>query len=262
VQAVRRFNSRRRSPSIRALRDAGPPIRWLIAAGVGSLLLVIVVFVVGVRDSRVLIALPFVVFVAVCAADRRGWRIRMATAEVASRQRERWQWGALPIDPLAAEAWLPAHADAPPEVRATVLATAGRPDEARALLERASPATALDQVRLERLRILFAAEAAEDHSIDDALARLDRVPALAEVPAEEQRYQRLSLAWSIAWLRIRAGERWRDDFASAVRPFAPFRAPARFVIVHVIQQYALPIAYAGALLIVWLLGLLDVLFRA
>jgi hypothetical protein len=33
------------------------------------------------------------------------------------------------------------------------------------------------------------------------------------------------------------------------------------VIVHVIQQYALPIAYAGALLIVWVLGLLDVLFR-
>ena len=34
MEAVRRFNSRRRSPSIRALRDAGPPIRWLIAGGV------------------------------------------------------------------------------------------------------------------------------------------------------------------------------------------------------------------------------------
>jgi hypothetical protein len=98
----------------------------------------------------------------------------MATAEVAARQRERWQWGPLPIDPLAADAWLAAHADAPPEVRATVLATAGRPDEARALLGRASPSTPLDTVRLERLRILFAAEAAEDHSIDDALTRLDR----------------------------------------------------------------------------------------
>ena len=49
-----------------------------------------------------------------------------------------------------------AHADAPPEVRATVLATAGRPDEARALLERASPQTPIERVRLERLRILFA----------------------------------------------------------------------------------------------------------
>lgn len=261
MEAVRRFNARRRSPSVRALRDAGPPIRWLIAAGVGSLLLVVVLFIVGVQDGRVLVFVPFVVFVTVCAADRRGWRVRMATGEVAVRQRERWQWGALPIDPLAADAWLAAHADAPPEVRATVLATAGRPDEARGLLERASPTTALDQVRLERLRILFAAEAAEDHSIDDALARLERVPALADVPADEQRYQRLSLAWSIAWLRIRGGERWRDDLADAVRPFAPFHVPARFSLVHVIQHYALPIAYAGALLIVWLLGLLDVLFQ-
>jgi hypothetical protein len=262
VEAVRRFNSRRRSPSIRALRDAGPPIRWLIAAGIGSLLLVIVLFVVGVRDDRVLVALPFFVFVGVCAADRRGWRIRMATAEVAARQRERWQWGALPIDPLAADAWMAAHADAPPEERATVLATAGRLDEARAVLERATPVTALDGVRLERLRILFSADEAEDHSIDNALARLEQVPALTDVPPDEQRYQRLSLAWSISWLRIRAGEPWRDDFAEAVRPYAPFRVAPRYLLVHVIQQFALPIAYAGALLIVWGFGLLDVFLQS
>ena len=47
----------------------------------------------------------------------------------------------------ATDAWLAAHADAPPEVRATVLATAGRLVEARALLERAAPGTALDRVR-------------------------------------------------------------------------------------------------------------------
>jgi hypothetical protein len=262
VEAVRRFNSRRRSPSIRALRDAGPPIRWLIAAGIASLVLVVVLFVVGVRDGRVLVPLPFFVFLAACAADRRGWRIRMATAEVAARQRERWQWGRVPIDPLAADAWLAAHADAPPEVRATVLVTAGRQDEAHALLETASPKTALDRVRLERLRILFAAGAREDHSIHDALARLDRVPEFADVPADEQRTQRLSLAWSIAWLRIRAGEPWRDDLAAAVKPFAPFRVPPRFLFAHVIQHYAFPIAYAGALLIVWGLGLLDVLLRS
>jgi len=89
-----------------------------------------------------------------------------------------------------------------------------------------------------------------------------QVPALADVPTDERRYQRLSLAWSISWLRIRAGEPWRDDFAEAVRPYAPFRVPPRFLVVHVIQQYALPIAYAGALLILWILGLLDVLFQA
>jgi hypothetical protein len=262
VEAVRRFNSRRRSPSIRALRDAGPPVRWLIAAVIASLLVVVVLFVVGVREGRVLVVVPFFVLLATCAADRRGWRIRMATAEVAVRQRERWQWGRLPIDPLAADAWLAAHADAPPEVRATVLVTAGRQDEARALLATASPADPVDRVRVERLRILFAAEEVEDHSIDDALARLDRVPELADIPADEQRSQRLSLAWSMAWLRIRAGEPWRDDLARAVLPFAPFRVTPRFLFVHVVQHYAFPIAYVGALFIVWGLGLLDILLQA
>ena len=261
MEAVRRFNSRRRSPSVRALRDAGPPVRWLIAAGIASLVLVVVLFVVGVGDRRMLVVVPLFVFLATCAADRRGWRIRMATAEVAARQRARWQWGRLPIDPLAADAWLAAHTDAPPEVRSTVLVTAGRQDEAHALLEAASPSTALDRVRVERLRILFAAQAAEDHSIKDALARLDRVPELADVPPDEQRINRLSLAWSIAWLRIRAGEPWRDDLAEAVQPFAPFRVAPRFLFAHVIQQYAFPLAYVGALLIVWGLGLLDVLLQ-
>lgn len=220
-------------------------------------MLVVALFMAGLRDGRVLVAVPFFVFVAACAADRRGWLIRMATAEVAVRQRERWQWGALPIDPLAADAWLASHTEAPPEVRTTVLATAGRHEEARAVLATASPETSLDRVRIERLRILFAAEAADDHSIADALARLDQIPALADVPADERRYQRLSLAWSIAWLRIRAGEHWRDDLAAAVRPLAPFRVPLRYRIFHGIQQYALPIAYAGALFIVWAIGLLD-----
>ena len=259
MEAVRRFNSRRRSPSIRALRDAGPPVRWLIVAGILSLALVVVLFLGGIRDGRVLVAVPFLVFVAACAADRKGWRIRMATTELAVRQRARWQWGRLPVDPIAADAWLAAHGDAPPEVRATVLVTAGRQDEARAVLETASPETVADRVRIERLRILFEAEAADDHSIEDALAALDRVPELADVPADEQRTQRLSLAWSMAWLRIRAGEPWRDDLADAVRPFAPFRAPLRYRFHHVVQHYAFPIAYVGALLIVWGIGLMDVL---
>ena len=259
MEAVRRWNARRRSPSIRALRDAGPPIRWLVAGGVASLLFVVVLFVVGVRDGRALVAVPFVVFVVVCAADRRGWLVRMATAELALRQRDRWTWGKLPIDPIAAEAWLAAHADAPPEVRATVLGTAGRHGDARALLDAATAEEPADALRLARLRILFAAEAAGAHSIEDALATLDRTPELAEVPADERRYHRLSLAWSIAWLRIRAGEPWRDDYAEAVRSLAPFRVPLRYQLFHAIQQYALPFAYVGALLIVWGLGLLDVL---
>jgi hypothetical protein len=246
---------------MRAVRDAGPPLRWLLVAGVLWLPVVLALFLAGVRDGRVLVAVPLVLFVAVCAADRRGWRIRMATAELAARQRERWTWGRLPVDPVAADAWLRAHEDAPPEVRATVMATTGRHEEARNLLAGATPETPLDAVRIARLRILFAAEAADDHSITGALAELEGRPELRDVPVDEQRFQRLSLAWSIAWLRIHAGEPWRDDFADAVGPLAPFRVPLRYLIFHAIQQDALPIAYVLAFVIVTVLGLTDVLLN-
>src|SRR5262245_35832000 len=256
MEAVRRWNSRRRSPSVRALRDAGPPFRWLVVGGVVAILAVVALFLVGIRDTRQLLIVPFAVFVAVCAADRRGWLVRMATAELALRQRERWTWGRLPIEPIAAEAWLSSHADAPADVRATVMTMAGRVGDARVLLDEAAPADPLEAVRLARLRILFAAQAAGDHSIVDPLATLERAPEFDAVPAAEQRYQRLSLAWSIAWLRIKDREPWRDDYGEAIRPLAPFHVPLRYQIFHVVQQYALPIAYVGALLIVWGLGLL------
>jgi hypothetical protein len=46
--------------------------------------------------------------------------------------------GTLPIDPISAVAWLTSHADAPPVARAAVLATAGRHEEARSLVESAT----------------------------------------------------------------------------------------------------------------------------
>lgn len=259
--AFRRWNARRRSPSIRALRDAGPPFRWILASIPVALIAVIVLYVAGVESRAVLVATPLVVFILVGLLDRDGWRIRMAMGEVAVRQRERWRWGTLPIDPISAEAWLSAHADAPPAARAGVLATAGRHDEARALVESATAETPGDAVNIVRLRTLFGAEARGDHSIEGAVDALAATPEMANVPAEEVRNQRLAMAWSLAWLRIRAGEPWRDDFAAVIRPLAPFRVRRRYQVFHAVQHYALPLAYVGALAIVWGLGLVNVLLR-
>jgi hypothetical protein len=257
--AFRRWNARRRSPSIRALRDAGPPFRWIVAAIPVALIAVIVLYVAGVENRAVLVATPLVAFILVGLLDRDGWRIRMAMAEVALRQRERWRWGTLPIDPISAESWLSAHADAPPAARASVLATAGRHDEARALVESATAETPQDALNLVRLRTLFGAEARGDHSIHGAVDALAATPEIANVNAEEGRSQRLAMAWSLAWLRIRAGDPWRDDFATVIRPLAPFRVRGRYQVFHAVQQYALPLAYAAAVLIVGAFGLFEIL---
>jgi len=257
--AFRRWNARRRSPSIRAIREAGPPFRWILVAVPVALIAVIVLYVAGVENRAVLVASPLVAFSLVGLLDRDGWRIRMAMTEVALRQRERWRWGALPIDPISAEAWLSANADAPPVARAGVLATAGRHEEARALVEASTADTPLDAANLARLRVLFAAEARGDHSIAEAVDALAAAPEIANVPAEEGRNQRLAMAWSLAWLRIRAGEPWRDDFAAVIRPLAPFRVRRRYQVFHAVQQYALPLAYAAAVLIVGSFGLFDIL---
>jgi hypothetical protein len=254
VNAVQRFKVRYRSPSFRALRDAGPPTSWLVVSAVLCLVPIALLYIAGVDNVGALLAVPFLVFVLVAWLDRPGWRIRMALSEVASQQRRRWTWGTLPVDPATAETWLATHPGAPPEVRASVMTTAGRNVDARALLEASIREAPADAVRYARLRILFAAEDAADHSIADALARLDSTPGFDDLPADERRYQRLSLAWSMAWLRIRSGDPWRHELASVLRPFAPFRSPGRYRLYHLIQQYALAIAYLLALAATWAIG--------
>jgi hypothetical protein len=254
VQAVRRWNTRRRSPSARALRDAGPPIRWLMIAAVVSLVPTVLLFAAGVENIGALFALPFLAFAVAGRLDRNGWRIRLAMAELAIHQRAHWTWGTLPADPVSAESWLAAHPDAPPEARASVMAMAGRYDEARALVAAAKAETPVGVVRLARLRIAFAAEEAGDHSIANALKILDALPELGDLPPGERRYQRLSLAWSVAWLQLRSREAWRDELAAAIRAFAPFRVPMRVRLFLVIQHYALAISYALALAVVLVIG--------
>ena len=257
MSAVQRFKVRYRSPSFRALRDAGPPTSWLAVSAVCCFIPIAVLYIAGVDNVAALLAVPFLVFAIVARLDRDGWRIRMALAEIAYQQRRRWRWGTLPVEPMTAGAWLSAYPDAPPEVRASVMTTAGRDAEARAVLQASNAEPPADAVRFARMRILFAAEDAGDHSIADAVAALDRAPGFGALPPEERRYQRLTLAWSMAWLRIRSSEPWRHELATVLRPLAPFRAPRRYRLLHILQQYALAIAYLVALATTWLLAALG-----
>jgi len=246
---------------MRALREAGPPLRRIVAAIPLALAVVIVLYVAGVENRALLLAIPFVAFVLVCFIDRDGWRIRMAMAEVAARQREHWRTGSLPIDPPSAESWLTEHPDARPAERASVLVTAGRREEGMAILNAAVGETPTEAVGIARLRLSLDPSVVDDATAHAALETLERLPEFTALPAEERRYHRLAARWSIAWMRIRVGEPWRADFANAVRDLGPFKVSRRYQVFHAIQQFALPIAYIGALLIVWGLGLTDALLR-
>jgi hypothetical protein len=240
-----------------AIRTAGPPVAWVAIAAAVGLIAVIVLWVIGVHDPATLVAVPFIAFVVVCIVDRDGWRIRMATAELAALQRQRWNWGRLPADPMTADAWLAAHPDAPLLDRAGTLVTAGRAREARALIETAVGATPEDAIRLERMRLTIDAALAGAALDQRAIDAFERLPELAAVSDAERRYHRLSLAWSVAWFEIQAHRPWRAAFADAVRGLGPFRPPPRYLVFHGVQQLALPIAYALALLIVTWLGIAD-----
>lgn len=259
MEAFRRFDARRRSPSYRAIQLAGPPVRWLVAAGVVGLASVVVLALAGVRDPIVLVALPLIAFTVACLLDRVGWRIRMATAELAALQRMRWTRGRLPADPLSAEAWLVANPEAPVLDRVAVMVTAGRMAEARQLAAGAVATTPDDAVRLARMRLTVDAALAGVAPSRAAVEAFERLPELAAIAVPERRYQRLSLAWSIAWLEIHAKRPWRTALAQALRDLGPFRPPLRYVAFHAVQQFALPIAYLLAWLIVGWLGLPDIL---
>jgi hypothetical protein len=257
VEAIRRWNARRTSPSFRAIRLAGPPIAWLVVAGVAGVAGVVPLYLLGVHDPTTLIAVPPVAFAIACLADRDGWRIRLATAELAALQRQRWSRGRLPADPVSTAAWLAANPDAPVLDRAGVLVTAGRFTEARELAMSAVGSTPEEIVRLERLRLTIRGALGEASLDRPTVEAFDLVPELASLSGADRRFHRLSLAWSAAWLQIRADRPWRATFADVLRDLGPFRPPLRYAVFHAVQQLALPIAYLLAWLIVTWLGFTD-----
>ena len=204
--AFRRWNARRRSPSMRALREAGPPLRWIVAAIPLALAVVIVLYVAGVENRAVLVAIPFVAFVLVCFIDRDGWRIRMAMAEVAGASASGGDGAgsrSTRCPPMPGSPRTPTRRRPPgPRCWAPWAGTRRRSSSS----DPRPPKHHEDALNLARMRILFAAAGRGDRSVDEALAALDAAPEAAAAPPDERRYQRLSLAWSITWLRIRAGE--------------------------------------------------------
>lgn len=250
MEALRRWNVRRRSPSVKAMARAGPPIPWLVVAGGVGLVAIITFWLVGIRDSTVLIALPLVTFTVACLVDRDGWRTRMATAELAGLQVKRWAYGRIPSDPATAASWLEANPDAPAIDRATVMVTENRLVEARDLLVNGVASDPAGSVRLARIQLTIAAALGEQPIDGAATEAFARISELDTLPPAERRYQRLALAWSAAWLAIRDHRHWRDELARALRDLGPFRPPARYVAFHTIQHFALPIAYVLSWVIV------------
>jgi hypothetical protein len=172
-------------------------VSWLVAGAFVCIIPIAILYVAGVRNTLSLLTVPFLVFALVGWLDRAGRRIRMALAEVAWQQRQRWKWDTLPVDRVTAESWLATHPEAPVDVRASVMTTAGRDADARSLLDASSPAAAGNAFGFARLGILFAAEDAGDHSIARALEKLEATPEFDDLPADERRYQ--LLCWRGRW---------------------------------------------------------------
>ena len=131
------------------------------------------------------------------------------------------------------------HPDAQPAPRASVLIMAGRPEEARALLESMAVETPEDRAIVARM--LAAIDGLKQGWLDPRPA-LDAIDAL---PPEQRPYHRLSLAWSSAWIEKACRRPWRREFAAAARGIGREGIPTRWLVLLSIQQLLLPLCVAG-----------------
>ena len=119
-----------RSPSGRAIRNAGPRDRDVAAGAILSVAVIAIAWLTGILQSvpwPAWMVIPFVILSAVAVADADGWRIRRAMAYVAIEQRKRWTRGQIPATPSRAQRWLtdPSNADASGLERASALFMTG-----------------------------------------------------------------------------------------------------------------------------------------
>jgi hypothetical protein len=105
-----------------------------------------------------------------------------------------------PRTPAGADRWLddPRTADAG-LTRASALLTAGRPAEARAILDAHPIASLEDEARVARMRA--AIDGLETGTLDPTAARA----AIDRLGGADRRYHELSFAWSIAWVAVQYG---------------------------------------------------------
>ena len=237
-----------RSPSGRAIRNAGPRDRDVAAGAILSVAVIAIGWLAGILRSvpwPAWMVIPFVILSAVGLADADGLRIRRAMAFVAIEQRRRWTRGQIPATPSLAQRWLtdPSNVDASGLERASVLFITGDVAAATAALDTYVPRDATEVAGLTRMRSVF--QARETGVVD-----MDGIRAATEGLAYgERRYQLTSAAFSQAWLDIEAGRPWRSAFAQAVRGLGPHPVPVHIALWIAVQELAAPIAVVLATVI-------------
>jgi hypothetical protein len=250
---LRAFLERLRSPARKALRQAGPPDRAVIAGFAVSGFLIVVGWWSGaLRDVPWpwWALIPIAILAVISFADRDGWNVRRAMAYVAIGQRARWAGGEIPRGPSGARAWLddPAHADADGLQRVSMLINIGNLAAGRALLDAYVPTTEVQAAAAVRFREHLAAF--ETGSIDLAPIRA----ATEGLGEDDRRYQLSSAAWMQAWRDIEAHRPWRQRFADTIRDLGPYPVPGRILAFIGFQQLAPSIATAVAITIVALIA--------
>lgn len=234
-----------RSPSGRAIRNAGPRDRDVAAGAILSVAVVATAWLTGILQSvpwPAWMVIPVVILTTVGVADRDGWRIRRAMAYVAIEQRRRWTRGRIPATASIARRWLtdPSNADASGPERASVLFMAGDVAAANAALDGYVARDATEAAGTARVRSVFRAR-------ETGVVDMDAIRAATEGLADhERRYQLTSAAFSQAWLDIEAGRPWRSAFAEAVRSLGPHPVPLHVGLWIAVQELAAPIAVALA----------------
>lgn len=238
---------RLRAPGRRALSDAGPPDRWVLLTVAVGLLLVGVLWLFGWRDIpwQLWLVVPGALTLVLAVADRDGWVIREALVWLALRMRERWKWGPMPGSEAAADRWLAdaANDDAPKLVRATVMAAAGRRDQARHILADLVPASPNEAVTILRARMYLDAAPGQPLALGPIRA------AAADLEPDDRRYHLLSAVWMQAQRDLLARRPWRGPLAAMARELGPFPLPRVIRVWAAIPQLAAPLAFASMTLI-------------
>lgn len=234
-----------RSPSGRAIRNAGPRDRDVAAGAILSAGVIAIAWLAGILQPvpwPAWMVIPVVILSAVAIVDADGWRIRRAMAYVAIEQRERWTRGRIPATPSLAQRWLtdPSNADASGPERASALLMTGDVAAANAALDRYVPRDATEAAGMTRMRSVFRAR-------ETGVVDMDAIRTATEGLADgERRYQLTSAAFSQAWLDIEAGRPWRSDFAQAARTLGPHPVPLPVAVWIGVQELAAPIAVVVA----------------
>jgi len=240
---------RRRLPPAAARRlgrDAGPPTMWGIAAiVVAAPVWVLLASLDGIGyGPATLIALVILTVPAI--VDRDGWRVRLGMAWLGAEQRRRRL--RVPRTAAGAERWLADPADSSALTRASVLLTADRLNEARELILTAPAETVEDRARAARM--LAAVDGMERGQVDSG----DALVAIAALPEDQQRYHRLALAWSTAWVAAMHRRPWRRAFAEASRAIGPRDIPIGYLLWLASQQLLLTLCFVLVIVIARLSG--------